>query len=222
MENIKRNSYPVYFSIILLFILCTGFNYLKAQDKIYQPVKDSLLVKEKINQVSQQTKTITCDFIQTKRLSFLEEDIICRGRFFFKRENKLRWEYSDPFFYLIIFNNDTILVRDDEKTSSFDASSNRMFKEINDIMLSIINGTILNKKKFCFEYFENEQYYILDLSPHDSGMKDFLEKIRMFFNKNDYSIDELMMIERSGDFTNIKFYNKTLNEKISNHIFDLD
>ncbi len=222
MENIKRNSYPVYFSIILLFILCMGFISLKAQDKTYQPVKDSLLVKEKINQVSQQTKTITSDFIQTKRLSFLEEDIICRGRFYFKRENKLRWEYSDPFFYLIIFNNDTILVQDDEKTSSFDASSNRMFKEINDIMLSIVNGTILNKKNFCFEYFENEQYYILDLSPHDSRMKDFLEKIRMFFNKNDYSIVELMMIERSGDFTNIKFYNKTLNEKISNHIFDLD
>ena len=133
----------------------------------------------------------------------------------------MRWEYSKPFFYLIIFNHDTILIQDENKTNSYDAASNRMFREINNIMLSMVNGTILESKNFDFEYFEDPSTYMLELTPLDQSMKEFLSKIRLFVNKNDYSVDELYMIEKSGDYTHIRFINKNLNEEIPEHIFDL-
>jgi hypothetical protein len=52
-------------------------------------------------------------------------------------------------------------------------------------------------------------------------MKAFLSTIRIYINKKDYSVDELYMIEKSDDYTHIRFTNKVMNEDIPQHIFDL-
>lgn len=209
-------------SLCTLILLIASFLFMNvgAQEN-YVPVKDPGLLRQKVIETSQQTSSISSDFVQIKRLSFLEEDVQSEGKFYFQKENQLRWEYSKPFFYLIIFNHDTILIQDENKTNSYDAASNRMFREINNIMLSMVNGTILESKNFDFEYFEDPSTYMLELTPLEEGMKEFLSKIRLFVNKNDYSVDELYMIERSGDYTHIRFINKSLNEEIPEHIFDL-
>lgn len=177
--------------------------------------------REKMIDASATTHNINSDFKQLKHLSFLEEDVESKGRFFFQKENKLRWEYSEPFFYLIIFSNDTVLIQDDHKANIYDAASGRMFREINDIMLSMVNGSILESDNFTIEYFENTSAYKLELTPLDANMKEFLRTIRLFINKNDHTVDELYMIERSGDYTRIQFINKQLNEDIPQHTFDL-
>lgn len=177
--------------------------------------------KEKMKEASETTSSIASDFVQLKHLSFLEEDVESEGQFFFQKENKLRWEYSTPFFYLILFNNDTVVIQDEHKKNIYDATSGRMFREINEIMLSMVNGTILESGDFEFEYFESPDTYKLELTPMDENMKAFLSRIRLFINKNDYSVDELYMIEKSDDFTRIRFTNKRLNEDIPQHIFDL-
>ena len=209
-------------SLCTLILLIASFLFMNvgAQEN-YVPVKNPGLLRQKVIETSQQTSSISSDFVQIKRLSFLEEDVQSKGKFYFQKENQLRWEYSKPFFYLIIFNHDTIIIQDENKTNSYDAASNRMFREINNIMLSMVNGTILESKNFDFEYFEDPSSYMLELTPLDQSMKEFLSKIRLFVNKNDYSVDELYMIERSGDYTHIRFINKSLNEEIPEHIFDL-
>jgi outer membrane lipoprotein-sorting protein len=184
-------------------------------------MKEVEAFRENMNRAAEKTASISSDFEQLKHLSFLEEDVTSTGRFYFQKEHKLRWEYSSPFFYLIIFNNDTVLIRDSEKTSVYDAASGQMFRQINDIMLRMVNGTILESKDFEFEYLENDQYYKLDMVPLDENMKEFLSGISLFINKDDYTADELLMLERSGDFTRIRFINKRLNENIPEHIFDL-
>jgi len=209
-------------SLCTFIMLLSGFLFMNvmAQDN-YVAVKDPGQLRQKIFEASQQTNSISSDFLQIKRLSFLEEDVQSEGKFYFQKENQLRWEYSKPFYYLIIFRNDTISIRDENKTNSYDVASNRMFREINNIMLSMVNGSIMESENFEFEYFEDPSGYMLELTPLDEGMSEFLTKIRLFVNKHDYSVDELYMIERSGDYTHIRFINKSLNEDIPEHIFDL-
>jgi outer membrane lipoprotein-sorting protein len=174
-----------------------------------------------MKEASESTRNISSDFEQIKHLSFLEEDVASMGLFYFEKENKLRWEYIEPFFYLIIFNKDTVVIQDDRKTNVYDASSGQMFSQINKIMLSMVNGTILESDNFEFEYFRNPNGYLLELTPLDENMRDFLSKIRLTVNKLDFTVDELYMIERSDDYTHIRFINKKLNEDIPEHIFEL-
>lgn len=187
----------------------------------YKAVEDISKFRQLVIENSASTSSIRSDFVQMKHLSFLEEDVMSKGKFYFQKENQLRWEYTEPFFYLIIFNQDTILIQDEHKTNMYDAASGRMFREINNIMLSMVNGTILESDNFEFSYFENNKTYKLELTPLDENMKDFLSTIILFINKDDYSVDELYMIEKSEDYTQIRFINKSMNETIPQDIFNL-
>lgn len=205
----------------LLFALGVLFSIGMQAQQGYKAVEDISKFRELMIETSANTSSIQSDFVQMKHLSFLEEDVMSKGKFYFQKENQLRWEYTEPFFYLIIFNQDTILIQDEHKTNMYDAASGRMFREINNIMLSMVNGTILESDNFEFAYFENNNTYKLELTPLDENMKDFLSTIILFINKDDYSVDELYMIEKSEDYTQIRFINKSMNETIPQDIFNL-
>lgn len=187
----------------------------------FSPMKDIDAFRQNMRKASIETQSITSEFVQQKHLDFLEEDVISEGLFYFEKEDKLRWEYSIPFYYLIIFNADSVIISNNEKTNSFNASSGRMFAEISNIMLSMVDGSILNSKNFEFAYFENPDAYILELIPQEANMMEFLSKVRIFISKENYTAEELFMMERSGDHTRIQFISKRLNEDIPDHIFEL-
>ncbi|HSG67112.1 MAG TPA: outer membrane lipoprotein carrier protein LolA [Bacteroidales bacterium] len=210
---------PKISAIIISFILVMNIS-MRSQE-IYTAMSDIEGFKTKMAAFNQKTESIESDFTQLKHLSFLEEDVKSMGKFYFRKKNQLRWEYGSPFFYLIIFNNDSILIQDENKTSIYDAASGRMFREINNIMLGMVDGTILENDNFTIEYLELQSSYILELTPKGGEMKEFLSRIRLFINRNNLTADEIYMIESSGDFTHIRFFNKRLNEDIPQHIFDL-
>ncbi len=216
----KKIRYSILFISTLIVALIIPSGMALSQND-YRPMEDVEAFRSSMISASENSLSIASDFEQMKHLSFLEEDVKSRGIFYFQKENKLRWEYSQPFYYLIIFNNDTVLIQDENKTNVYDAASGNMFRQINEIMLSMVNGSILESDDFEFEYFEKSSSYKLELRPLDENMKEFLSKIHLFINKKDMTVDELLMLEKSGDYTRIRFINKRLNEEIPQHTFDL-
>ncbi len=209
-----------YICLMLALVLSAGYQTLTAQER--KPVADPAELISQINKAAADTKTIESDFIQEKELSFLQDKVTSHGKFFFKKDNQLRWEYTSPYQYTIILNNGRIKVIDEGKANTFDATSNRMFSEINEIMMGVVNGTVLNSGKFKTEYFDGGSHYILSLVPLSEGMKDFLARIEISVNKKDFTVDSIRMIEKSGDYTNIIFQNKVLNGEIPDKVFKLD
>ena len=216
----KKIRYSILFISTLIVALIIPSGMALSQND-YRPMEDVEAFRSSMISASENSLSIASDFEQMKHLSFLEEDVKSRGIFYFQKENKLRWEYSDPFYYLIIFNNDTVLIQDENNTNVYDAASGKMFRQINEIMLSMVSGSILESDDFEFEYFEKPSSYKLELRPLDENMKEFLSKIHLFINKKDITVDELLMLEKSGDYTRIRFINKRLNEEIPQHTFDL-
>lgn len=185
----------------------------------FKPVKDTISLKSNIEAMNKKIQTIESDFTQVKNLSILSEKITSKGSFKFKKENSLRWEYQSPSKYLIIIHKDKIMIKDDKKTSKYDMNSNKVFKEINDIMLSCVQGTIFKSKKFKTNYLENDKYFMLELLPQDKNMKTTFKKINLYFDKNVTSVAKMEMIETNDDVTSIDFHNKKLNETISDSAF---
>jgi outer membrane lipoprotein-sorting protein len=181
------------FKQIIYILLCVCSVSVYAQTG-FKPVKDTVLLKEKINLISKQTNSLESDFVQVKTLSMLSEKITSKGHFCFKKDNLLRWEYVSPYTYIM--------------------NSNKIFKEINDIMISCINGNILASNKFKIAYSENDKSYRLELTPLAKGMKEILKKIYMYFDKAVTSVIKLEMVESTDDFTVIDFTNKKVNGDI--------
>ena len=69
------------------------------------------------------------------------------------------------------------LTKEEKKTSKYYMNRNKVFKEINDIMLSCVQGTIFKSAKFKTMYFETDKYYKLELWPQAKNMKETFKKI---------------------------------------------
>ena len=206
---------PGFIVILLTFFVQISF----AQEK-YAAVKDPVLFRQKFSVASQKITTIEAGFIQEKNLSILSEKIISHGKFLFRKENKLRWEYSTPFRYLIILNNGKIFIQDEERKTKIDIRSNKLFAEINEIIIGSVQGNLFNdEKKFTASFFESKRNYLVTLKPLTSKLKEFLSEIRLYLDTADFSVIRLEMHESSGDFTGIDFTGKKMNLPIPDEQF---
>jgi outer membrane lipoprotein-sorting protein len=218
---VKMSEIPILKSIMMsLVCLLTlaGFS----QGKFIE-LKNPTSFLEQFSQSTQKIITLTSNITQEKNLSVLSEKIITKGHFIFKKEKNLRWEYTEPFSYLVIFKDDKIFIKDEDKSNQFDIHSNKMFNEINDIMIGCIRGSILeDHKNFSVVYFENAGSYLVKLHPLMRNLKEFLNEIRIYFDKIDYTISKLEMYESSGDFTKIDFTDKKLNTPVPDEKFNFN
>ena len=196
---------------ITTFILLTLSISVFGQTGNFKKVTDEKAIAQKLNTASKSTKTIDSDFIQYKHLDILENDIESTGHFCFQASDKVRWEYFKPYKYLIIMNGGIMWINDGNKTQKFDTGSNKMFKEINDLMVGMLQGKILESKNFKISFFENSKQILAKLIPLSAEMKEFLSEINLYFDKKDYSVSKIKMLEHSGDYTLIEFFNRKTN-----------
>lgn len=206
-----------YIPIALLFFISLN---LLGQSK-FVPVNDSKVIEQKLLEASSNTKTIACNFTQIKQLEYLSTAIESSGKFWFANGNKLRWEYTEPFKYIITINDGVFTIKDDDKISVFDTKSNKAFKELNDILMSTVDGSLMNSGKFEYSVSENDQAYLVKLTPKGQEMKEILSNINLYFSKSDLTVFKVKMIETEQDYTIISFTEKNLNKEIDPTLFQL-
>lgn len=205
---------------IVLFLAIFSFTA-RAQYAGYKPAADPSSFKSAFAGTSQKTNTIRSDFVQEKSLSMLDEKMISQGKFYFKRENRVRMEYDRPFRYLMIINNNQVFIRDGEKENKISAKSNKTFGQINRIMIDCVQGTMLTNPDFSVRVFENSQHWMVELTPLAKSMKDLFKSIGVTIDKSDLSASRIEMSEINGDNTVIRLTNKTLNVEIPDSLFNI-
>jgi outer membrane lipoprotein carrier protein len=90
-----------------------------------------------------------------------------------------------------------------------------MFQEMNRFISGCIQGDILkNDKDYATEYFESSKLYYVKLIPRAEKMKQMLNEVQIYFDKNDLTVSRLKMVESGEDYTKIDFFNKKLNVEI--------
>jgi outer membrane lipoprotein-sorting protein len=181
----------------------------------YKSLNDIDAFKEKLAAMSESTQTIVSNFVQEKNLSVLSDKIVSKGQFFYKKPNNIRWEYTDPYKYLIIISNNQLFTRDDKSQKQYDIQSNAMFQEMSRFISGCVQGDILkNERDYAISYFESSKSYYVKLIPRNEKMKQMLNEVQIYFDRNDLTVSSLKMIESGGDYTRINFNDKKLNTEI--------
>lgn len=192
-----------------------------AQYAGYKSISDLAAFKKQFATESAKVQSITSDFVQQKELLALTETITSSGKFWFKRSNRVRIDYTKPFTYRMVMNGDKMLVKDDQKESRINVKSNKLFQQVNKIMIDCVQGTILDSKDFTTRVFENDKTYLLEMTPVSKALKEFFQTIVLSVEKKDYSVKSIDMNEPSGDKTTITFSNKVLNAQVADEVFAL-
>ena len=207
--------------LLLIFSLLAVAIIADAQYAGYTPVTDLVKFKTAFAAVALKTTSIKSDFAQDKNLSMLSEKITSKGNFWFKKDSRVRMEYTQPFKYLMILNKDKVYVKDGAKESKVSTKSNKMFQQINKIMIDCMQGTMLDNTDFKTRVFENKTAALVELTPVSKGMKAMFKSINVVVDKKDFSVTSIQMLELSGDNTIMRFTNKELNAAIADNLFDI-
>jgi outer membrane lipoprotein-sorting protein len=205
--------------MILLF--AGAFHQAVAQYPGYKSVTDLPSFKKQFATESAKVMSIKSDFRQEKILVALTEKIISTGKFWFKRNNRVRIEYEKPFRYLMVMNGDKMLIRDNDRENKINVKSNKLFQQVNRIMIDCVQGTILDSKDFTTKVFESDKLYLLEMTPSSKALREFFETIVLSVEKSDHSVRSIEMNEPAGDKTLISFDNKKLNEQVADAVFAL-
>jgi outer membrane lipoprotein-sorting protein len=165
------------------------------------------------------TESIQADFIQEKALTMLSEKINSQGKFWYRKKDFLRMEYVLPYVYLLILNGGNIFTKDGQKENKISAGSNRVFRQVNRILLDCVSGNMLDNPDFQNRIFENSGSWLIELKPMEKNLQKLYKNINIIIDSKDYSAKSIEMVELSGDKTIIRFQNKVLNAKIPDSVF---
>ncbi|PVD49782.1 outer membrane lipoprotein carrier protein LolA [Terrimonas sp.] len=208
-------------SIFLLGYILMSSLVANAQYSGYKPVADAAAFKVQFAEASKKTNAIKSDFVQEKNLSLLAEKITSKGKFWFKKDNLVRMEYTQPFQYLMILNGTNVYVKDSQKENKVSVKSNKLFQQINKIMVDCVKGEALQSGDFTVKVFENSSTYLAELIPVDKNMKKLFKNINMIIEKKSFGVTAIEMHEPSGDNTVINFVNRELNTNLPDALFTI-
>lgn len=208
---------------VLCFFVCLMGLFIHSdvmsQPAAYKPMTDVTSFKQQFAAASKKLTSIQSDFTQEKNLAMLSEKITSNGKFWFKKDNLVRMEYTNPFRYLMIINKNNVFIKDDQKENKISARSNKLFQQINRIIVDCVQGTALDNKDFSVKILEGKDGYLIHLTPVVKSMKDLFNNINVVVDKKDYSIIRMEMVEPGGDNTIMRFTNKQLNVPVADALF---
>jgi len=185
----------------------------------FVPVKDMNAIKEALIKNNQATQTVSSDFKQTKSMKMLNEKVVSKGLFYYKKSNRIRIEYTSPFQYLLIMNGANIIVKDEQKTSKVNTRNSKSLQSANRIMMDCMTGNVFNNQDFKVQCLAGTGQYLLQLTPVASSMKNLFSRIDIYLEQSDFSVSRLMLHETGGDTTVMDFTNRKKNISLSDALF---
>ncbi len=184
----------------------------------YKTVPDKTTVKAAIEKKHKETTSITADFSEQVHSDMFKEPQSGNGKLYFKKENKVRWDHTSAK-QVILINGDLVKLYENSKPVSNPASQ-KVVKQIQGMMVSMLSGDFLNEKDFSISYQENTKYYKLTLTPKSPRMSRYLSKIELRFSKHSLLLDEMTMIEQGNQKIIYTFTNLKTNQSIDDSKFN--
>lgn len=199
--------------LFIFLLLCSAHIHLMAQHQEAQ-------IKQKIGQVAATMKTMQCDFVQTKHLKMLNDKMVSKGIMFYQQSNCLRWEYTSPYTYTFILNNDKVLLKNKKRNDVIDVNQNKVFKEIARIMMnSVVGNCLQDDKSFKSSISVVGGEWVATLLPLRKDMKQMFQSIVLHFSQKQAVVTQVELTEKNGDKTVIELKNIKTNGPIDANMF---
>lgn len=180
-------------------------------------------IVEKINKACAEMKTMECDFVQTKYLKMLNDQMVSKGKMSYQQPSALRWEYTTPYTYTFVLNDNKILLKNNRRKDVIDVNQNKMFKEIARIMMnSIVGKCLTDDKAFKTTIEETSAEWVATLLPQKKEMKQMWSKLILHFDRTKNAVVKVEMYEKTGDRTVIDLMNTKTNHPIDQKVFSVD
>lgn len=169
-------------------------------------VKQTQQMVNTISRSAQNVKTMSGNFTQTTKASYLDEPAISLGKMNYSSNGNLLWQYTSPFNFTFQVTNGKAFLKSGKKTKEIDLKSSANIQKIATMVQGSITGKNLrNNKDFSVVMFVNGNVWIAKLTPKKPQMKKYIKSVSLYFDKTKQIINKVQMYQMSGDEVTIEF-----------------
>ena len=205
----------------LLFLFFVAFTVpVFAQPKGYTPVANAAQFQQALSAHTAALQSLQADFTQTKVLALLSDKVTSKGKFSYRKADKVRLEYTQPYTYLMVMNAGKVMVRDEQKTSTMNAKSSKTLQSVNRIMLDCMSGAVFSNPDFKTTAYQSPTGYLLAMKPATPAIQKLFRSIDVFLDKN-HDVTKLVLTEQGGDFTEMVFKGTVRNVALNDALFSV-
>lgn len=176
--------------------------------------------KAEIVKGTQETNTLTADFVQKKYMKSLAKPVESSGKLYIKMPQKVLIETQQPLASSIVFNGAKMIMKSKGKAKEYALDKNKNFKQLQELIVSAHNGNFLKGDLFYIDYLKEKEMLIAQLTPKSKESQKFMKQIQLYFKKGENTVSQVKMIEASNDYTLFTFKNKKNNTPISDSLFN--
>lgn len=193
-----------------ILLLCMAVVTVEAQQmKKLNNLKE---FESRLLQEAQSIESIESDFTQMKYMDVFDETITSKGKFYYKKSNKICMDYARPLNYLIVINGPKLKIVSDGKKSIMNLNSNKMMNEMQDMLTACMVGELSKMTaNYQLEYFEDTNNYLVKIKPTSKAVQAYINNIQIYLNKKDMSVNKLRLSETATNYTEYEFSNKKFN-----------
>jgi outer membrane lipoprotein carrier protein LolA len=204
--------------VLLLTLLLASISPAPAEEDPGQAL-DQILAG--LNVSAAGIETLAADFIQEKHLEMFQETLVSRGRFYFSRPDRLRWEMTEPVASGFLLNGDRGK-RWHERAGAavpFDIAREPGIRLIAEQLLAWARVDIVWLVQQYHMTLLSEEPVSLKLVPLQAGADQFVEYLQIGFNAERSHVETVEVHEPGGDFTRINFSGTQLNQPLDPALF---
>ncbi|MBZ9729632.1 outer membrane lipoprotein carrier protein LolA [Salegentibacter sp. JZCK2] len=201
-------------NILLLFLSLN----LVAQEELSK--EEVTKFQEEMLAKANKLETLEADFVQTKKIEMITEESVSRGKLYYQNPEKLKWEYAEPQDYIILFIEGELHINDAGDKSVRNTNSNKLFDKIAKLITGSVNGKLLqDNENFDISFTRENDLVSALIIPKDKNLKAMFAEIHLLFNGENI-VEQVNLMEESGDATIIEFSNISINRDIPATVFE--
>ncbi len=217
----KRNVWIERFWQMLLWLvlgMCLGGGRpVAAQEFVPVDPEHQQQLLEEIARVSAGIETLECSFVQRKTMAVLAETAEAAGKMYYRKADRMRWEYLQPEAYYFVINAGKSLMKKGEVIDR--GGSARIFGEISKMILTCISGQqLVDEQKFTPAYTQAGDIFKITLVPKNRRMLQMMSALVMEFDMREHAIRAVEMWQ-GEDVTRIEFKDKQVNGRLDEALF---
>ena len=165
-------------------------------------------------------ESLSSDFTQTKFIQLMEDKAVSKGKLYYRAPNVLKWEYSSPYDYKILFKENRLYINDNGDKSVTNLRANKLMEKLVSLISGSVNGKLVaDYDNFDVSLTRNGKWVTALIIPKDPSIKQMFHEIIMVFNQ-DNILNSVRLKEEGGDYTHIDFKNIKMNTPLEESIFE--
>jgi outer membrane lipoprotein-sorting protein len=169
-------------------------------------------------------KTLKTEFTQEKRMAMFKEKMVMKGRIYLQKPNKIAWHVDSPIRYSVLITDKFIRQwdADTDKVQEISLTKNPIFQNIlnqMNVWFSGDYGSMLDSNSIRIV---KREPLVIEFLPKETNIaKKVIKSITVTFRTDQKYLQQIRIVEVSGDVTTISFANSQLNPLLNNSDFEV-